>query len=125
MLLKDIVNSVRKALEHSDDLRRPDYKGNPNFYAGHCYVASEAIYHLAKKEGITLKPMFVYHEHTPHWYLSDSGEVLDPTKEQFSTSVDYSAGKGKGFLTKRPSKRATTLIKRALYTDYCRDVRGI
>ena len=113
MVLTDIVNSVCTALEHSDDLRRPEYRGNPNFYAGHCYVASEAIYHLAKKEGITLKPMFVYHEHTPHWYLDNSGEVLDPTKEQFSTSVDYSAAKGKGFLTKNPSKRATELIRRA------------
>jgi len=114
MLLSDIVDRVRGVLAGSDDLRRPEYRGNPNFYAGHCYVASEAIYHLAKNEGIKLKPMFVYHEHTPHWYLCDSGEILDPTKEQFSTPVDYSSAKGKGFLTKKPSKRAATLIKRAL-----------
>ena len=114
MQLKDIVTRVRGALADSDDLRRSEYRGNPNIYVGHCYVASEAIYHLAKREGLTLKPMFVYHELCPHWYLLDSDKILDPTKEQFSTPVDYSSGKGKGFLTKKPSKRAATLIKRAL-----------
>ena len=49
-----------------------------------------------------------------HRDLLDSDKILDPTKEQFSTPVDYSSGKGKGFLTKKPSKRAATLIKRAL-----------
>lgn len=114
MYLDYIIARVKRALTNSDDLRREEYKGNPNIYAGHCYVASEAVYHLARKAGIDLKPMFLYHESTPHWYLMDSEEILDPTKEQFTSLVDYHKGKGKGFLTKHPSKRAAELIRRSL-----------
>ena len=113
MTLVSIVNQVRGALVDSDDLRTKDYKGSPNIYAGHCYVASEAIYHLAKRAGIALKPMFIYHKDTPHWYLMDSNRILDSTKEQFADLVNYSKGRGKGFLTKRPSRRAVELIRRA------------
>ena len=111
MSCSSIVTKVKEALVTSDDLRRKEYRGNPNLYAGHCYVASEAIFHLAKAAGVNLKPMFLYHEGSPHWYLLDSGEVLDPTKEQFTSLPDYSRGRGKGFLTKHPSKRASTLIE--------------
>lgn len=116
MVLQDIVNSIKNTLVNSDDLRRKEYRGNSNVYVGHCYVASEAIYHLAKAAGISLNPMFISHQNVPHWYLLDSGTVLDPTKEQFSETVDYSKGRGKGFLTKQPSKRAAELIRRSQVT---------
>ena len=108
-----IVNSIKRALTISGDLRLPEYQGSTNIFKGHCYIASEAIYHLANDGGLKLKPMFLYHENSPHWYLMDSQKVLDPTKDQFFTSVDYTKGKGKGFLTEQPSKRATELIRRA------------
>lgn len=113
MTLRDIFVRVKNALVVSDDLRRKEYRGNPNLYAGHCYVASEAIFHLAKEVGISLKPMFVSHQGGPHWYLEGSEGIIDPTKEQFSKTVDYSRGRGKGFLTKQPSKRAKELIRRS------------
>jgi len=77
--------------------------------AGHCYVASEALYHLIPGTC----PQFIWHEGSPHWFLRDTGgAVLDATADQFSTSVPYEKAKGKGFLTKSPSKRAKTVIKR-------------
>ena len=109
MLLNDLILVVREVLPACDYLRRPQYRGL-GAYVGHCYVASEALFHLAQEEGIALKPMFVRHEDSPHWYLSHNGEPVDATFDQFSTLVDYSKGRGKGFLTKEPSSRARTLI---------------
>ena len=36
--------------------------------------------------------------------------VIDPTADQFGTPVPYAKGKGKGFLTLQPSKRARDLL---------------
>ncbi len=97
----------------TDDLRHPKYRGNPSPYAGHCYVASEAIYHLlgGKKAGYV--PQFIRHEGQPHWFLrSPDGRVIDPTRDQFKTPVPYDKGKGKGFLTAQPSKRAARVMLR-------------
>jgi len=112
-VIEDLISGILSVLPDCDDLRRKEYRGNPNFYAGHCYVASEALFHLAKKRNVHLKPMFLWHENCPHWYLEYSNKILDLTSQQFSTSVDYTKGRGKGFLTKGPSKRAKTLIARA------------
>lgn len=109
-----MVEAVRGAL--SDDLRKKPYQGAANCMAGHCYVASEALYHIlgAKEAGWT--PMHVSHEGGPHWYLKNrhSGKVIDATADQFQTPVPYHLGKGKGFLTALPSKRANIVISRVL-----------
>lgn len=96
----------------TDDLRRPCWRGRANRFAGHCYVAAEALYHLAaKREGY--KPATLRHECAVHWYLvSADGAVLDPTVEQFETVPDYLCGRRRGFLTLEPSRRARTLMKR-------------
>jgi len=44
-----------------------------------------------------------------------SGVVIDPTAGQFSTPVPYDRARGRGFLTKTPSKRAQILIERCQY----------
>lgn len=78
--------------------------------AGHCYVASEALFHLADQ---TLYPHFIRHEGSPHWFLKDErGRVYDLTAAQFSTPVPYEQGVRKGFLTKRPSARTRIVIQR-------------
>lgn len=97
----------------SDDLRRAPYKGSRNPLKGHCYVASEALYHLegGKRSGLT--PKFIRHEGSPHWFLADEkGHPEDPTAGQFRTPVPYERAQGKGFLTKEPSARAKELIRR-------------
>lgn len=84
---------------------------------GMCYVASEAIYHLAGGKDSGLKPMCMpapEGEWKCHWFLQDArGMIVDVTYEQFSCDLDYSQARGKGFLTKEPSKRARQLIWQA------------
>lgn len=103
--------SIREAL--TDDLRRPPWRGSSNRMAGHCYVATEVAFHRLKYLGIHSRPHFIRHEGQPHWYLVyGDGHVLDYTAEQFATPVPYHKGKGKGFLTKAPSKRARLVMER-------------
>lgn len=106
-----LADVVRRQL--TDDLRRAPYKGNENPMAGHCYVASEALYHLLGGKQSPWVPQYVHHEGSPHWFLKHkgTGEVLDATSEQFKTKVPYHASVGKGFLTRDPSARARTVIQ--------------
>lgn len=101
------------ALAKSDDLRKAPWKGNVDPLAGHCYIAAEALYHRCKDLGYEAKPMFIRHEGQPHWFIiTDYLGVIDPTARQFMTPVPYEQAKGKGFLTKQPSKRALELMFR-------------
>lgn len=98
----------------TDDLRKSNYKGNPNPLAGHCYVASEVVYHFYLEDPKTLyKPFFIKHEGEPHWFLKDllTGNVVDLTASQFKTAVPYEKAKRKGFLTKQPSRRAKIVLE--------------
>jgi hypothetical protein len=97
----------------SDELRRPIYRGNPCEVAGHCYVASEVAWHLLGGSASRWRPMFVRHECEPHWYLQhEEGHILDITAAQFFSPVPYEEGRGKGFLTKEPSRRAREVLLR-------------
>jgi hypothetical protein len=92
-------------------------KPGDNPMKGHCYVASEAAYHMlgGKEAGYT--PMNIKHEGDSHWYLQHKGpkgtRYLDLTHDQFKTPVPHHEGRGKGFLTKNPSKRTRDVIDRA------------
>lgn len=107
---KELIDLIVSQL--TDDLRRAPYKGDPNPLTGHCYVASEALLYLLGSD--EWKPCNISHEGSPHWYLKNktTGKILDPTAGQFKTPVPYELGKGKGFLTKEPSKRAKELLRR-------------
>lgn len=92
---------------------------------GNCYVTCEALYHLLGGAEAFLVPHTVRHEGDVHWYLVREvdyplgrgigtlmcRDILDPTASQFKTTPDYSKGRGRGFLTKGPSKRAKALMK--------------
>ena len=99
------------------DLLRPKYKkaGMPKSY-GHCYVASEVLYHLwAKDKGY--KPYCARDEEdNVHWWLmNNTGDILDPTVSQYEErdlEPPYSKGRCCGFLTKGPSKRALIVLNR-------------
>jgi hypothetical protein len=91
------------------------YKDPYGSYAGCCYPAAEALYHLwGSKHGFT--PHVLHFQGLTHWYLADKNDrVVDPTKEQFGGSiVPYYKGKGCGFLTKEPSKRCQIVLGRLL-----------
>lgn len=106
-----LARAVRLAL--TADLLKPAYAGAVRPYAGHCYVASEAYFHLAGGAAAGLRALTVRHENSSHWWLLDPrGQVVDLTAEQFHTPVPYVAGRGIGFLTREPSKRAQIVIDR-------------
>lgn len=105
-LVRQVVEALTPAL------LRPGYGGSHPL-AGHCYVASEALYHLLGGKDAGWTPEFVRHQNVPHWYLrGPDGQVLDVTAAQFSTTPDYSKGRPKGFLTREPSKRARIVIEK-------------
>ena len=86
--------------------------------AGHCYITAEALYHLLGGKEKGLKP-FVAMQDTgiTHWWLEWDGEIVDPSKEQFTSEnrdPPYHLGVCKGFLTKKPSKRAKILMDRVM-----------
>ena len=110
MTLQRTVEAVRAVL--TDDLRRPPWKGSTCPVAGHCYVASEVVYHLAARD-LGYKPATVRHEGVVHWFLiGPDGTIVDPTAEQFVIPVPYALGRGRGFLTREPSARARVVMDR-------------
>lgn len=120
----NVPKLVRNVIENlSYDLLRGEYKIGLLLHAptadrklyGHCYVACEALYHLGlRDEG--WRPTVVRHEGGTHWFLRNAaGEVVDPTGGQFTTPVPYEDGRGCGFLTAGPSKRARELMSRVVF----------
>jgi hypothetical protein len=98
-----------------DPAHRKMKEANPNLALtfGHCYVASETAYYMlgGKERGWT--PQHIKHVGRSHWYLKhESGFILDLTGQQFRTPLDYSEGRGKGFMTKGPCKRTQKLLDR-------------
>lgn len=83
---------------------------------GNCYVTCEALYHLLGGKSTGWKPMNMKHKGESHWFLKHkNGLILDPTVKQFKHRPDYSKATGRGFLTKKPSKRATKMIEIMLW----------
>lgn len=118
-MLAVTIEQIRGAL--TPDLLKPEYRfmadaGNPT--AGHCYHAAEALWHLLGGAESEWTP-HVYREEdgVTHWWLRHrkTGEIADPTAEQYRLVGDeppYARGKGCGFLTKQPSRRAGEIIRR-------------
>ena len=102
----------------SPDLLSPEWAASrrPEDHplTGYCYVASEALYHLA---GANSSGLSVYRCSLPrggtHWWLADSdGRIIDPTAQQFSEAPPYSSGIRTFFLSRKPSGRTSRLIAR-------------
>lgn len=103
--------------QYSDALRAslsPDLlkKG----FTGYCYIYAESLYHYAQALGLCVKVKCLRLEGLEtHWWVEYQGEVYDVTPPR--TPFPYSLGKGKGFLTKNPSKRAALLASRVKSFD--------
>lgn len=114
MRFQDIWRQLRKAITKSDDLRQTRYRGDPDPYCGHCYIATEALFHLyGKSHGYTPRVTRVADE--THWWLENQrGNILDPTADQFRKRFEQFNYQGRpcGFLTKNPSKRCQILMER-------------
>ncbi|MDW9481172.1 hypothetical protein GOB57_21230 [Sinorhizobium meliloti] len=93
-----------------------------NRYAGHCYAAAEAIFHMVGGRAKGWLPCVMSHATwgegldpgETHWFIRHkrTGEILDPTAPQFDLPVPYHRSKGCGFLTREPSHRARVIIER-------------
>jgi hypothetical protein len=92
---------------------------------GHCYVAAEALYWILGGPDSDWKPYVLSHKTFPeslaegetHWFLKNNktGEILDPTKEQFGDEpILYDRGISNGMMNypKGGSKRAKEIIRR-------------
>lgn len=108
-----LVDQVLSVL--TPDLLKPMYREenekNPTF--GHCYVASEAIYHL---DGKKLQPYYGKDDRgITHWWLMDERNhiLVDATCEQYYSKglkPPYESGIRSSFLTNEPSKRADQVM---------------
>jgi len=103
----------------SDDLLSPMYLNlrtkHDHISFGHCYVATEAAYHIyGKFHGYKPYVMRVERGKYTHWFLKDSNNnIIDPTIGQYKGKTPkYAKAKCTGFLTKQPSKRAQIIIDR-------------
>ena len=122
-----IITAIRSAL--GPHLLKGVYKrrrpANAKPSWGTCYVASEALYHLwGKTNGYS--PMcvpYVIESHAQgiHWFLEQrtSGLQVDITADQFEGRTgyfvpDFTEAKAKGFMTRKPSKRAKLVIDAVL-----------
>jgi hypothetical protein len=112
-----LIKKIQSVL--SPDLVKLDWKELTHPMAGHCYHASEALYHLwGKRNGYVPAHVEVYMGTTwgwvGHWFLVGyTGTIIDPTAEQFGKRrVHYDRGVRCGFLTKEPSKRAAEVMRR-------------
>lgn len=82
----------------------------------HCYVATEAAYHMFAKKMGYVPYVFKHPDGSTHWWLvqEETGDVLDPSGPQLGRrKFPYAEGRRAVFLTRRPSRRAAELIRRA------------
>lgn len=105
-LIKKIIHNL------SSDLLSKKYSIQKHPLGGHCYIASEALFHLLKDKHKKVKPyVIVFPNGRTHWFLKVNGKIIDPTAAQFKT-IPYHLARACGFLTKTPSKRCKILLAR-------------
>lgn len=118
-MISKIIDSVRSVL--TADLLTKRWREQTVPSSGHCYVAAEACYHLLGGKSAGWIPQVARCEDDgTHWWLKHvDGTICDPTWDQFDEPFDYVVGRGSGFLTKGPSKRARIIMDRVkkLTTD--------
>lgn len=121
--IRTTVNQIRKNL--TDDLLIPKYRDERHIRlshtTGHCYIATEALYHsLSKEDQEKFKPCYLKINNITHWFLRRIEvkkddvvlTIIDPTSDQFTGQLPYELGINAGFLTKTPSKRTIILLQR-------------
>ncbi len=102
--IASLVREVQSVL--SPDLLKPKYRAGAHKHPhwGHCYGASEALWHLLGAERSGWTACYVSVGGGSHWFLrrptASGHEVLDPTAGQFEHCglvPDYEQAKGCGF----------------------------
>jgi hypothetical protein len=118
----NILKIIEKiSLSLSPDLLKACYKeensNNPMF--GHCYVASEVLFHILEAEypGRFHPSRGKDDRGIVHWWITDrtTGKIIDITANQYFSvgkSPPYDKAVKCSFLTKQPSKRAKKLMSK-------------
>jgi hypothetical protein len=108
-----LIGAIQGAL--TPDLLTPAWRARADHpHAGHCYVASEALWYALGASAGPYRPHVARQGEITHWWLNGPQGPLDPTADQFPDGFDYALGHGCGFLTKGISARAAVLLSRAL-----------
>lgn len=131
LTINDIIEALRANL--SADLLSSQWRrivsGEDHPVAGHCAIASEALYDLLGGAAAGYTPYVCGHNAQSahaldagetHWWLRGpsggkrgAGEIFDVTVAQFDGPFPYHAGKPAGFMSPQPpSLRARRLIAR-------------
>jgi predicted GNAT family acetyltransferase len=104
--LRELASRVGRAL--TPDLLKPEYRKTydpSNPMRGHCFTATETLFHLGGGKAAGLKPVNVQHEGDSHWFLTDAaGNVYDVTASQFSTPRAVRASEGQGYAGQVPAR---------------------
>ena len=115
MIIQSYIKVIQQNL--SPDLLSKNFEYDENNpLKGHCYVASEVLYHVLKDMAPNLRIFRGKDENgINHWWLKNGDVIIDPTADQYFLEGNfppYNKGIACGFLTKEPSKRAKILIDR-------------
>ncbi len=109
---------LQEAGEKSPELLNSKYRGvgrSAIELNGLCYVLSECLYHLFPYELAPYRIM--WDDGTSHWFLKFSdGSILDTIASDGGLACyyyEYATGTRHTFYSKKPSKRAQILLKRA------------
>ena len=111
------VKKIQKVGVLTPDLLKKEYRNCGNRFYGHCYVATEALWHMMGGKESGLHPTHGKdHKGVIHWWLEDDQlKIYDVTAKQYTDEgliPPYNKRKRSGFLTKEPSKRAREVIRR-------------
>ncbi len=113
-LISDIRAVLTPDLLHKSYLKRWTPRRTKDW--GHCYAASEALYHLLGGKIAGYAPHQVFIDGESHWFLKTGDIILDPTPDQFAANPSAMLikiiSRAAGFLTKEPCKRAQEIIRR-------------
>ena len=115
--MKTLIKTIQEKL--TPDLLKKPYREenskNPMF--GHCYVATETLYHLIDNPMDFNIQYGKDERNITHWWLKDkkTNEIVDVTADQYYSQnliPPYDKGRNASFLTNFPSKRAKKLMER-------------
>lgn len=114
LIKKLVIGNLSDSLLSKEWLEKKKQETDFHSTLGHCYLATEAAYHLLGGKEKGWKPYYLKQDGESHWFLKDkSGRILDITAEQFGEApIRYADARGKGFLTKAPSKRCKLLLRK-------------
>jgi hypothetical protein len=115
-----LIRYVRNVLRSAPRMKKYEKLAeNQHFTFGHCYQASEFLYHMLGGNDSLLQ---VYEGKNDagisHWWLAtEDGDIIDPTLEQYLWNdklPPYSSGRPSSFHTKRMSKRTRNIFQSLL-----------